>query len=239
MPMTDTQTLRARLHEVAPHRPIAPFIRLVMTLGPLVGFGLILAGAALWRGAKAAWFMAAVAGGSFVLVGKFVILAGVENHAPVGAWVLVPLVVYVETATAVILIANFMLFYRIPILGKRLDAIQTATWNVLHAQKWMRRFTLVGTIVFVAAPFAGSGAVGGAILGRLLGLTRASTLVATVVGSAIGTALVALGAALARDELNALMKSPVLTVGAFVLVLALLAVIGRALRKGSGAPTSP
>ena len=238
MPGTDSPSPHAHLREIAPHLPIPWPIRLAMTLGPLAGLGLILAGAALWRGAKAAWFMAGIAGGSFVVMGKFVVLLGVENHSPVGVWALVPLVVYVETATALILVANFMLFYRIPILGKRLDAIQTATWNVLHAQKWMRRFTLVGTVLFVAAPFSGSGAIGGAILGRLLGLTRASTLVATVVGSAIGTTLMGLGAVLAREQLSSLMESPVRSVGALVLVLALLAAIGRALRKSSKSPTT-
>ena len=230
MPGSGPDSLHAHLREIAPHLPIPWPIRLAMTLGPIVGFALILATAALLKGSDAAWFMAGVAGGSFIAVGKFVVAVGVSPEAPVGIWVLVPLIVYVEAATAAILVANFMIFYRIPFLGKRLDQIQTATWSLLRAQKWMRRFTVAGMILFVAAPFSGSGAVGGAILGRLLGLTRASTLVTTVVGSAIGTSLTGLGATLAREQLNGIMKSPVLTVGSVLVLLAVLGIIGYGLR---------
>ena len=241
MPHSGPDSLHAHLRETAPHLPIAGPVRLAMTVGPLVGFGLILALATLWRGSEAAWFMAGVAGGSFVAVGKFVVAAGVFENAPVGVWVLVPLIVYVEAATATMLIANFGLFYRIPVLGKRLDAIQTATWSLLRTQKWMRRFTLVGMILFVAAPFSGSGAVGGAILGRLLGLTRVSTLVATIVGSAIGTSLTGLGAVLLGDQIHAIKDSPVLVVCGVVLLLAILAAIEQGLRKArpTGTSTNP
>jgi len=185
--------------------------------------------------AAAAWLAGAEIG-SFVGFGKFVIFGGtfwkvaapiigyVPQTAPPSPWILAGLVIYGDTATALVMMANMTLLYRTPFVGRRLAACHEAGWYVLRIHPWMRRMAWVGGAVFVAAPFQGTGAVVGAVLARILGLSRLSTLSAMTAGSATGCLALALLDAIGRRRVQQIASHPlaaaiVLAVTVVVLVL--------------------
>jgi len=207
------------------HWPLS--LRLLMTISPFAGFALIIILTFVLAGGIAAAFIVGTTVGSFVGAGKFVILAGMVEDAPINVWVLATLVVYGDIATTLVMLANFHLLFKLPFLGPRLMKAQEASWNVLRANRWMRRMAWIGVAVFIAVPFQGTGAVVGTVLARLLALSPWSTLTAVAFGSALGCyPLALLGANLSR-RIETIAEHPVIVVGFFVLLFALMVVLGR------------
>jgi len=215
------------LSEEAPHQRLSRRMRVAMTLGPLVGFGLLALAAYLAAGYGAAAFLTVMEVGSFAGVGKFVILGGAHPDAPLGVWWLAGLVVYGDLGTTLVMMANMTLLYHTPFIGQRLVRIHEASWYMLRAHPWMRRTAWLGVAAFVAAPFQGTGAVGGTLLGRLLGLPRLATLSATAAGSMTGCTAVALLGTYARERIQAIARNPVAAVLAVVITIGLFVVLGR------------
>jgi hypothetical protein len=89
-----------------------------MTLGPLVGFAVILFVAGVIVHPGAAGFLASLAAGMFLGGGKLVILAGAVEQAPVGHWELAALVVYVDLATALVVLGGIHHLDRLPVPGR-------------------------------------------------------------------------------------------------------------------------
>jgi hypothetical protein len=137
---------------------------------------------------------------------------------------------YLEVATAVFLIPNVDLLYRVPFLGPRLDQIQLASWEILHANAWLRRLTWFGLVIFVGLPAFATGATGGTFFGRLLGLSRFNTVLGVVVGSAIGCSAIGLAAAFMRRRAQHLFEHPLVTATAVVIAVLFIIVLGRRLR---------
>ena len=202
-------------------------LRLLMTIAPFAGFGLIVLFTSVLAGGAAVAFITGTTIGSFVGAGKFVILAGIVDNAPVSVWVLATLVVYGDIATALVMLANFHLLFRLPLIGKRLFKVQEASWNVLRANRWMRRAAWVGVAVFVAVPFQGTGAVVGTVLARLLVLPPWATLTAIAFGSALGCYPLALLGNSFSQRIEPISEHPFIVVGFFVLLFGLLLVLGR------------
>ena len=216
-----------RLAEHDPFPALSRRARLAMTIGPFAGLGLILMAALVAWGYGASAFLAAMLLGSFVGGGKFVIFGGLPAAAPLGVWWLAGLVVYGDLGTALVLMANMSVFYRVPVLGRRLAACHEAGWHVLRTHRWMRRAAWLGVAVFVAAPFQGSGAVVGTFLARLLGLSRVATLTAIGFGSAVGCyALAAIGA-IWRQRISQVAQDPVVCAIVLGITIAILVVLGR------------
>ena len=243
--------LAHRLAEEDPSPSLPRGVRLAMTAGPFLGFALVLLTAfVLWEREVAAWLLGAALG-SFVGFGKFVIFGGifsdllssvlghVPRSAPPSPGVLAAVVVYAELGTALVMMANMTLLYRMPFLGARLAAVQETGWHVLRVHPWMRRMAEVGVAVFVAAPFQGTGAVVGTILGRVLGLSRLATLACIAGGSGVGCLVLALLGDYGRARVRGLAQHPLATVVAIVVAIVVLVVIGRwftgvSLRDGEG-----
>ncbi len=198
-----------------------------MTIGPLVGLAIMLLAALRAWGYKAAAFLAAMLLGSFIGGGKFVIFGGLPREAPLGVWWLAGLVVYGDLGTALVLMANMMVFYRVPLLGRRLAACHEAGWRVLRTHRWMRRAAWLGVAVFVAAPFQGSGAVVGTFLARLLGLSRVATLTAIGFGSAVGCYGLAMVGAIWRERIQQVATNPIVGAVVLVVTIVVLVVLGR------------
>lgn len=198
-----------------------------MTIGPLAGLGLILLAALLAWSYKASAFLAAVLLGSFVGGGKFVIFGGLPTAAPLGVWWLAGLVVYADLATALVLMANMSVFYRMPLLGRRLAACHDAGWHVLRTHRWMRRAAWLGVAVFVAAPFQGSGAVVGTFLARLLGLSRLATMAAIGFGSVVGCYALAVIGDVWQERIRQVATNPVVGAVVLAVTIAILVVLGR------------
>ncbi len=245
--------LAHRLAEEDPSPDLPRGARRAMTVGPFLGFGLILlATFVLWEREAAAWLLGAAVG-SFIGFGKFVIFGGVfsdllsnllgtvPTSAPPSPGVLAAVVVYAEVGTALVMMANMTVLYRMPFLGARLAAAHETGWYVLRVHPWMRRMAELGVVAFVFAPFQGTGAVIGTILGRVLGLSRLATLACIAVGSGLGCLALALLGDYGRDRAQALARHPLATVLALGLAVAALVVLGRwftgvSLRDGGGGP---
>jgi len=223
-----------------------------MTVGPVLGFGVILLAAALVSGYGMVIWLSGIEIGSFIGFGKFVIFGGVVRDVilkvfqyvpktdPPSPWILAGTVVYGDVATAMVMLANMSVFLRMGSLGQRLAACHDAGWRVLQANPWMRRMAWVGVAVFVAAPFQGTGAVIGTILARILGMSWFSTLSATAVGSGAGCLTLALLGQYARERVQAIAEHPVAMVVALAITVVILVVLGRwFIGKSSQIPAEP
>lgn len=204
--------------------PLPPRTRAVMMIAPPLGFALILAVTWVGLGPGAAGFVASMAAGTFIGGGKLVILAGAVEQAPVGHWPLAALVVYIDVATAIVVLGAMQDLYRVPGAGPRLARARAAGWRFLQRHPWTRHATWVSLAGFVAVPFHGTGALVGAFLGRLLGLSRPAILSATLIGSA--TAAVLLGAVgqIWQERISSAASHPVMAIVA-VFVTAALAIL--------------
>jgi len=235
-----------RLARIAHHiaqenlRPKLPRgVRLAMTIGPFIGFGLILfvAWAVYGRG-TAAWLFGAEVG-SFIGFGKFVIfgemirsvIASLVGYVPRSAmpnpWVLAAVVVYGDLGTALVMMANMTVLYRAPFLGRRLAACHEAGWQVLRTHRWMRRMAWLGVAVFIAAPFQGTGSVVGTILARLLGMSRLQTMSSVAAGSVAGCFGLAVLGAYGRRRIEHIANHPVAAIVFLVITVVVLVLIGR------------
>jgi hypothetical protein len=202
-------------------RPLAPATRRSLVIGPVVGFALILVTAGIFVSPDAAGFIASVAAGTFVGGGKLVILAGAVEQAPVGHWGLAALVVYIDIATALMMMGAIHVLDRIPFVARRLAKAGESSGRVLAHNPWMHRATWLGLAVFVAVPFNGTGALVGSVLGRLLGLTRVSIVSATAFGSATSATALGLATGIWAERIDALAQEPVLGVAVAATTIAL------------------
>ncbi len=198
-----------------------------MTIGPVVGFGLILLATALWVDRASAIFLLGMTVGGFVGGGKLVILAGAVMDAPVSMLPLAGMVVYGDLSTALVIMANMHHLYRIVAVGRRLAAAREAGFRILRIHKWMRRTAELGLVIFVAAPFQGTGALLGVVLGRILGLSRLAIVSTTLLGSSIGASLVVLAGKLGQDEIAKLADNPVLGFGTVIVTLTVTFYFGK------------
>ncbi len=242
----EAESHEGRLHRLA-HRlaeddPSLKFprrLRVAMTIGPFLGFGVILLFAWLLSSYRTAIWLALIEIGSFIGLGKFVIFGGtvrevvlrifgyVPKTPPPSPWVLAATVVYGDIATAMVLLANMGVLYRMGRLGRRLAACHDAGWSVLRTHRWMRRAAWVGVALFVAAPFQGTGAVIGTILARILGMSWFSTLSATAVGSLAGCLGIALLGSYAQKRVQAFAEHPVAMLIALATSIAIMVLLGR------------
>ncbi len=219
-------------------RPLAPAIRRALVVGPIVGFGLILITSGIFLSPAAAGFVASLAAGTFVGGGKLVILAGAVEQAPVGHWEIAALVVYIDIATALIMMGGIHVLDRVPFVARRLAKAGESSGRVLEHNPWMHRATWLGLAVFVAVPFNGTGALVGSVLGRLLGLTRASIVSATAFGSATSATALGLASGIWAERINALAQEPVLGVVVVVATITLTFVASSLAFGSAGAGTA-
>lgn len=203
-------------------RPLSRGTRLLFTLGPLCGFGLILLVTDLLRGPGTAGFVASVAVGAFLGGGKLVILAGTLDQAPVGPWGLAMLVVYFDLAVAMVVLGGIHHLYRLPRLGQRIEEARRSGASILKRNPWLHRFGWIGLAGFIAVPFNGTGALVGAVVGRLLGLSRVSILTATASGSLVGSVALAFAGDFWADRINSLGAEWLLGVALVALAVALV-----------------
>lgn len=203
-------------------KPIPAKQAVLLLGGPLLFILAGLLGVFLVKGAGAVGFMLTAAVGSILTgAGKFVVLAGVHADAPIGPLGLAALVICMDTTAAFMLIPIMPLVYRMPLLGKYLRQVQNASYMVLQRNRWMRRFTFVGLVGYVAVPLGGTGAVGAVFLGRLLGLGRVSIVAGTFVGAVIGAVMIFGLASLGQEYVDLVENNPWFTyAGIGVMILA-------------------
>jgi hypothetical protein len=229
-----------RLAEEDPSTRLSLPARVLMTVAPIVGAALILLAATLVSGLGLAAFLLAMLLGSFMGGGKFVVFGSAVANAfthtylgytiesvDVSAWVLAGLVVYGDTGTCLVMLANMTVLYRMPWVGRRLAMAHEAGWYMLQVHSWMRRMAWIGVALFVAVPFQGTGAVGGTIVARILGLSWWGTLTATVAGSVAGCSGMAVLGNIGRKHAEGIANHPAVSVAVVVGTLVTVILLGR------------
>ncbi len=201
--------------------PLSYSVRLAFMLGPPFAFGLALLLTGLLVSPGAAGFVISMAVAT-VGGGKLVILAGAVERAPVGPWALAALIVYIDLATALIMLGGIHYLYRLPWIGRRMAGAREMGWRLLERNPWVRRATWLSLAAFVAVPFYGTGALMGAVMGRMLGLSRWSIVICTVCGSLFGSSALALASDYWAERINAIAQRPVL---GFVLVVMIVSLM--------------
>ncbi len=214
--------------------PLSAASRWTLVAAPLVGFALILVAIGLFVSPAAAGFVASLAAGTFVGGGKLVILAGAVAQAPVGHWGLAALVVYIDLATALVMMGGIHLLDRLPGAGRRLAAARASGFRILNRNPWMHRAAWVALAIFIAVPFNGTGSLLGSVIGRLLGLSRTAIMSAIGFGSIVGAGALALASGIWAERINALAREPLL---GFVVVAVAIALTFLGSRLAFGPPS--
>jgi uncharacterized membrane protein len=146
-------------------------------------------------------------------------------------YALAALVVLGDLATALILLFNVHLFFKIPKLGLHMRRAQRSGHEVLRKHKWIRTISWLGLASFVAVPFQGTGSVLGVFIGRILGLTRMSIVAAIIAGASIGSfGLAALAGILGKtqqEHIQQISGHPYLVAAIIGGVLIITALLGR------------
>lgn len=132
---------------------------------------------------------------SFFAIGKFLPLwaiSGESSFSPYG----LGLVIWIMDTCSVLLVVYAMEgFYKIKPIKRGLEKIQKNARLVLKAYPRIRRGAVIGIVLFVLFPIAGTGAVGASFIGILLGMNRFVLIAAVSVGGCIGGFLMAYVAA--------------------------------------------
>ncbi len=162
---------------------------------------------------------------SVVVAGKFLPLWGVTGASNFSPWQLGVVVWLLDTYTVLVVVYGLEVFYRCRRIERWLHHIQSNARLVLRAYPRIRRAAVIGVVLFVLFPFAGTGAMVGTFLGILLGLERRTVIAAVSAGGLLGGMLMAFAAVnfeAALSGLRTMQQHPVGKYGAIGLVVAAL-----------------
>ena len=211
--------------------PIAWFLTLV---GPFLLTGAVLL--VVWElaGLNAVWRLVSTAVATFFFFGKFVILGGSEGDLLevrefYTAEQLVVLVLYMDVMTASVLAFHLGFLFRLPVAGGKLKALVDDGQFILQSNRWMKRATILGLVLFVMFPLAATGSVGGSIFGRLLGMSRMGTFAGITLGNVLGCSLMYFGSELITQHIGR--DNPLLLIGGIAVIGLMLWVLNRRFRQ--------
>ncbi|WP_372364643.1 small multi-drug export protein [Candidatus Uabimicrobium sp. HlEnr_7] len=165
---------------------------------------------------------------SFFAMGKFIIFAPVVPLESLNfellfsPYELATMVVYMDTAVAFLIVYNFHMLKKVYFIGKKLERVQEDSYYLLKSSTWMYDFAILGIVLFVSFPIAGTGAVGAAFLASILGFSRLVSIFWIFIGSIIGCFGLAVGAVYFESKLKTFLESPVFffsSIGLFVILI--------------------
>lgn len=179
-----------------------PLVWWLTLVGPFAATAVMLAYLFIARGGEFVLKLVGTGLATFFGLGRFVILFGsdmkeVGEEASRFSFMtsreLFIMVSWMDLFAACMLIFHASFMFRIPKFGPAMLQLREDGEFILQSHRWMKRFTLVGLILFVAFPLAATGSVAGSIFGRLLGLTRTATMTGLVLGTLLGNGVMLLG----------------------------------------------
>ena len=220
-------------------KPVPSYLKILSLAVPLVLLGALTAALYAWKNGGAALELWGLILASYFYANKLVILWGASSSTQLGPWAIAGLVVWLDLATVLFIIANLDLLYRTPYIGRKMREIRRAGWQLLHVRKWLGEVAVLGLAVFVAFPVFGTGSIGGALFARLVGLDRPGTVGGVLLGSIAGCSLLAAGTSFARTHVKLLEHPGWSLVVALVLAGVLLAVDRAAKSGAADAPHPP
>jgi uncharacterized membrane protein len=133
---------------------------------------------------------------TFFVLGRFVILAGVDGQQ--AGWMaefslspmqLFAMVTYMDFIVALFVSFHMGILFRIPWLGPKIAGLTSDSKFIMEQQPWIGRLAFLALVTFVAFPTSTTGSIGGSIFGRLLGLGRVRTVFGVFAGSVVGNGL--------------------------------------------------
>ncbi len=172
--------------------------------------------------------------GSFFMAGKFLPLASLSDQCSFSAYELGFVIWIMDTVTVLVVVYSLEALERIGPIGRALDRIHENARLVLDAYPVVRKLTILGVVLFVLFPVAGTGAIGGSFLGALLGLHRYVLIAAVSSGGFLGGMAMAYATVHFQSTVRMLEqnKANPLLIGALVLALVLAFVwLNRAYRS--------
>lgn len=175
---------------------------------------------------------------SFFAAGKFLPMFAISGKVDLGPYQLGLVIWAMDTFTVLMVVYALEGLYWIKPLKRWLDKIQGNAALVLEAFPWIRKTALVGLVLFVLFPIAGTGALAGSFIGIFLGLHRTRLIAAVSAGGLIGGMLMAFLAsnfASVLANMQAAQKDPTVkyvVIGAVVaMVVVVVWLLSRAYRK--------
>ena len=162
---------------------------------------------------------------SILAVGKFLPLWGIGGQSNFNPWELGLVIWGLDTWTVLVVVYGLEGIYRIRPLKRALATVQTNASLVLIAYPRMRRAAVVGVVLFVLFPLAGTGALVGAFLGILLGLSRSVLIAAVSFGGLVGGMLMAFAAVNFGEAMQRLRDVQSIPVVKWIIIGALAAVL--------------
>lgn len=169
---------------------------LATLIGPFLATAAYLGVYFLVKGAKHTWALTIAAALAFGAAGRFII--PLQQTMPnLGEWstLLTPeemfwWVSFQDVMVALFLSIHIGFLFRLPVIGHKIAELTVDGELILSKQPWMRRFTFLGLLAFIAFPLAATGSAGGAIFGRLLGLSRRAIFWGSAIGGVLGNAAI-------------------------------------------------
>ncbi len=180
-------------------RRARPIVWWSTLLGPFAATLAMLAWLWIDRGGDFVLKLIAKAAATFFGLGRFVILFGSDSGDPEAKAAIMTsrelfvMVTWMDLFAACLLIFHASFMFKVPRFGPAMLRLREDGEFILQSHRWMKRFTFIGLVLFVAFPIAVTGSVAGSLFGPLVGLSRGATLVGLVVGSVVGNALMLLG----------------------------------------------
>jgi hypothetical protein len=135
---------------------------------------------------------------TFFVLGRFVLLAGVDGASSQPIWgmeltmspgELFALVTYLDFMTALFVTFHMGILFKIPKVGPKLAMLVWDGKFFMDSQPWIKRMAFAGLVTFVIFPTSTTGSIGGSIFGRLLGLSRWATVGGVLLGSLLGNTI--------------------------------------------------
>jgi len=139
-----------------------------------------------------------------------------------------------DSVTVLILVYSFQALYRIRWIRKSLEKVHQNAELVLHAFPILQRVTLVGVVLFVLFPIAGTGAIGGSFIGMILGFHRFTLIACVSIGGFLGGMGMAFATVHFRSAVETLQKyqsSPLLIGGLIAILVLIVLLLTRAYQK--------
>lgn len=186
-PGQGSDTVKAALGAENHFRGGYPLLWWATLIGPFLLTGLILLMVWVLAGLPTALKLITTGAATFLLLGKLVILGGANGNDSDSTFFspeeLLALAFYLDVMTAWLLAFHLGVLFKLPWIGKNIQALVEDGEFILKSNPWMRRATFFGLISYVLLPLAATGSVGGSIFGRLLGMSPLVTFLGTTLGN--------------------------------------------------------
>lgn len=156
----------------------------------------------LLAGGRRTWALTIAAVVAFVAAGRFIIplqetmpdlgkwskYFGSEDLSRLSSEEMFWWVSFQDVMVALFLSVHIGFMFRLPWIGHKIAELTVDGELILSQHPWMKRFTFLGLLAFIAFPLAATGSAGGAVFGRLLGLSRWAIFWGSALGGILGNA---------------------------------------------------